>query len=128
MLNVDAISIRENPETFRRRVEQIRREAVGRIALVVENITGAYTPNLENAGLLHQFNDAADRAWTLPANFPQGWWIDIQVLNTGRPSFTGANALGGVARISGQWGRGRLEVVSNVTGSAAVWMLSGDVG
>lgn len=128
MLDLLPVSPVEEKANFRRKVEQIRKAAIGGVSVVKEGISGAYTPNIDDSGQLHQFNDASDQSWTLPTTFPQGWWIEIEQIAAGRPTFTGANALGGVARISGQWGKVTLEVISNDNGSSATWMVSGDVG
>lgn len=127
----DAIALTDNPNTVIRKTEFLRQRAVGK-SLQRKDETTAYTPTTLDLGFHMAYNAAGDVNWTLNADFPAGAWLMVSQLGLGRVTFvagTGATVnCRTTARTLSQHSQVRADVISNSTGSAAVWQISGDVG
>lgn len=127
----DAVAVTETPENLRRKVERIRRFAVGNVRQT-KDLTDDYTLVLEDYGSLLLFTSATTKTITVPNSLPEGWWCDLLQLGAQTATFTAAtgatvNSLTGTEETGGQYGRVRLEVVANSDGESASAVLSGDL-
>lgn len=127
-----AILLNEQPQPFRRKTEFIRQQAVGKI-LVTKEVPSAYTAISDDAGFHLISTSAVDANWTLPADFATGLWFIVTQTGLGRASFVagaGATVVTALAaaRTRAQYSQVRVDVVSNPTGVAATFVVSGDAG
>jgi len=128
----DAISIIESPDSLRRKVEFLRKQAIRGFSQTKE-ITDDYEPLSEDAGSLLLFTSATDKTFTVSSGLTLGWWCGIAQLGAGRANFlpgVGAtvNSRAASDRTLDQYSRVWLEVVNNADGQSASYLLSGDVG
>jgi hypothetical protein len=128
----DAIAITEKPDSLRRKVEFLRKRAVGRVWQTRE-ITDAVTLVLDDYGTLLKFNKGTDFDVTLPIDLPEGWWVVGIQTGAGKATFlpdTGATVESTAAtdRTLAQYGRVRIDCISNSDGASAFFVVSGDVG
>ena len=127
-----AISISESESDLRRKLQTLQLEAMARMR-DSRVVTAGDTILETDRGTVLRFSDGVDGTITLPIDLPEDWRCEMLQLGAGRPTIAPAlganvNALGGTARIVGQYGRVVIEVVSNTTGVAASAVVSGDVG
>ncbi len=105
----------------------------GYLAVVNANSNTTYTLLTADAGKVIELNSSVSRALTLPNSFVQGFGCDVVQTGSAKVVFTpssGATLTGNsaVTTTAGVWARCSLYVSSNVSGTAAVWVLSGNVG
>lgn len=127
-----SIAINETERALRSKLQILQREAVARM-WDSRTIAAGETLLEEDRGALLHFSDAVDGSITLPNDLPQDWYCGMIQLGAGRPTIapdllSTVNALGGTARIVGQYGRIWIEVMSNPDGASASAVVSGDVG
>ena len=128
----EAVLVNEGALNLRRKVEFLRKRAVGS-PLQRDEKTAAYTVADVDAGKHLTYNSASDVNWTLNADFPAGFWFRVTQLGAGRATFvagTGAtvNTRAATARTLDQYSVVWCDVISNTDGSSAIWNISGDVG
>lgn len=96
------------------------------------SVAGAtYTMLPENVGKVHRFVNAGGCVVTLPNSLPAGWNCVWRQLGSGQITFTPASGATRRNRYthsksSGLYSEGTLAVDENITGSGAVYFLSGD--
>ena len=127
-----AFLLNEDPFALRRKLEIFRQQATGQV-LTRDDITGAYTPITDDAGNHLSADDVADVNWTLTNDLVKGIWFIVTQTGAGRVTFlAGAGATVNTAltaaRTRAQWSQVRVDVISNTTGSNAVYVISGDAG
>lgn len=127
----DAVAITEKPDSLRRKVEALRKFAVGRVRQT-KDVTDDYTLILDDYGSLILFTAGTDKDFTVPIDLPEGWWCDLIQLGAGTATFIPASgasvdSLTGTEETGGQYGRVRCEVVANSDGESAAAVVSGDL-
>ena len=101
--------------------------------MTTEDVTGtSYTVVSGDLGKRKRTTNASDVAVTLPNSFSQGFSVLFCQAAAGRVTFSaeGGGSLNNRASLSktaDQWSEVSLIVDSNSGGSAAAWVLSGDV-
>lgn len=126
-----AISIQDTPETLRRKAEFLRVKKTG--SLLQRKAEDAdYTVLETDAGFHMSCDSVSDVTWTLNNDFPAGLWLIVSQLGPGRVVFSpvapGLVESRATARTLDQFSQVRLDVLTNSTGTDAVWMVSGDIG
>jgi hypothetical protein len=127
-----AVSVTEQPDQLRRKIEFLRQRSVGGI-WQTKDVTDDYTPVAGDFGSLILFASATGKTITLSATLPEGWWCGLAQILAGQAIFvpgTGAtvNSRAATDRTLDQYSRVWLEVVANSDGQSASYLVSGDVG
>jgi hypothetical protein len=103
-------------------------------AVTTEDVAGtSYTVVAGDLGKRKRTTNASAVAVTLPNDLPQGFSLLFCQAAGGRITFAAGggatlNNRFGYAKTAAQWSEVALTVDSNAGGSAAAWVLSGDVG
>lgn len=127
-----AIATTEAPDSLRRKLEQLRKFAVGSTRQT-KDVTDDYTLLEGDAGTRLQCTAATAKTLTAPNDLPEGWWCEIIQLGAGQFTVTAAsgaavNSTAANDRTSAQYAFARLDVVSNSDGASASYVMSGDLG
>ena len=104
------------------------------VDVTVEDIAGtAYTVSAADLGKRKRTTNASAVTVTLPNDREQGFSFLLCQAAAGQVTFAAASGAtlhsrSGYSKTAGQWSEVSLTVDSNVGGTAAVWVLSGDLG
>lgn len=126
-----AVAITEAADTLRRKVENLRQYAVGKIRQT-KDISDDHTLTAGDAGVTLLCTNAMDKTLTAPNDLPEGWWCEVIQTGAGRFTLTAGsgatvNSTAANARSAAQYAKAYVDVVSNSDGVSASYVMSGDL-